>query len=190
VRRRHRRIRALGHHAGVPLDPGQGRRPGGREEREPADHVDPDQDADRTAERRGGHASGDQRQVQAADQLQHLEAGRAEQRTGQQPAQRMAGGGHHLEQPQQDDDVRAEGQHDAEQGGQQGQPGCVAESPQLQQPAGGLGHQPGEPEAEQTEQAEGDQGEQVLQVVAQELRLVDVALPDVLHAHAQLVHGA
>ena len=64
----------------TPARPAEGRRPRRREEAEAGHQVDPHEQAHGTAEGRRRHAAGDQREVVAADQLQHLEPGRAEQR--------------------------------------------------------------------------------------------------------------
>src|SRR3954453_5489946 len=49
-------------------------------------------------------------------------------------------------------------------------------------PSARRGGPPGQPEAERGRGAERGQRDQVLDVVAEEVRLVDVALPDALHA--------
>ena len=102
----------------------------------------------------------------------------------------MGDGRDDAEQPQEDDGVDGQRQHDADHPGQRPVARLVRQAQQVQHPGRRLGHPAGEPQARQPDRAESHQGEQVLQIVAQHVRLVDVPLPDPLHPDSQLVHGA
>ena len=81
------------------------------------------------------------------------------------------------------------GQRDADHPGEHAVARLVGQPEQVQHPGGRLRDRAGEAEADQPDRRPGRRSAtQVLQVVAQDVGLVDVALPDQLHPDAQLVH--